>query len=262
MRAKGQNVRQGNVVPHIFCLEQATDEGKTDGHGVGDRAFHPDEVRRDESNLKVDQEYYILHQILSSVERLCEPIDGTDRARLAECLGLDPQRFRSHYGGSQEEPQMRMLASAISDEERYRDADKLKLICRHCHAEMAFNGLLVDKDRIVSSKGIICPNSSCGQAIGAGSLSMQLNVQIRQHVERYYEGWLVCEELACRHRTKAMSVYGRRCPVTGCRGSMRYEYTDEQLYNQLMYFDYLFDADKAKKNSKKEDAGECSERER
>ena len=34
-----------------------------------------------------DYEYYLAHQILPPIERLCDPIEGTDRARLAECLG-------------------------------------------------------------------------------------------------------------------------------------------------------------------------------
>ena len=35
-----------------------------------------------------DYEYYLAHQVLPPIERLCEPIEGTDRARLAECLGI------------------------------------------------------------------------------------------------------------------------------------------------------------------------------
>jgi DNA polymerase elongation subunit (family B) len=35
-----------------------------------------------------DYEYYLAHQILPPIERLCDPIEGTDRARLAECLGM------------------------------------------------------------------------------------------------------------------------------------------------------------------------------
>lgn len=34
-----------------------------------------------------DYEHYLAHQVLPPIERLCEPIEGTDRARLAECLG-------------------------------------------------------------------------------------------------------------------------------------------------------------------------------
>lgn len=34
-----------------------------------------------------DYEYYLSQQILPPVDRLCDPIEGTDKARLAECLG-------------------------------------------------------------------------------------------------------------------------------------------------------------------------------
>ena len=38
--------------------------------------------------FSTDYEYYLAHQILPPIERLCDPIEGTDRARLAECLGM------------------------------------------------------------------------------------------------------------------------------------------------------------------------------
>jgi DNA polymerase alpha subunit A len=34
------------------------------------------------------------------VSRLCAPIDGTDPARLADCLGLDGSRFRHAAPGA------------------------------------------------------------------------------------------------------------------------------------------------------------------
>ena len=37
--------------------------------------------------MLVDYQYYLSQQILPPIERLCEPIEGTDRSRLAECLG-------------------------------------------------------------------------------------------------------------------------------------------------------------------------------
>ena len=39
------------------------------------------------SDLCPDFEYYLSQQIFPPIERLCAPIEGTDRARLAECLG-------------------------------------------------------------------------------------------------------------------------------------------------------------------------------
>jgi hypothetical protein len=38
--------------------------------------------------FSTDYGYYLAHQILPPIERLCDPIEGTDRARLAECLGM------------------------------------------------------------------------------------------------------------------------------------------------------------------------------
>jgi hypothetical protein len=35
----------------------------------------------------LDFEYYLANQVLPSIERLCEHIEGTEKARLAECLG-------------------------------------------------------------------------------------------------------------------------------------------------------------------------------
>ena len=52
------------------------------------RAYHPDEVLKN-SNLKVDVKYYLAHQVHPVAARLCEPIEGTDTARIAECLGRE-----------------------------------------------------------------------------------------------------------------------------------------------------------------------------
>lgn len=43
--------------------------------------------------------------------------------------------------------------------------------------------------------------------------------------------------------------------MSGCRGQMTQEYTDKMLYNQLLYFDTLFDIEKAKKKASEEDQG-------
>lgn len=79
------------------------------------------------------------------------------------------------------------------------------------------------------------------------SLQTQLEVQIRACIGRYYEGWTVCEDAMCGHRTRSMSVYGRRCVRPRCQAKVRFEYSDVELYNQLRYFAMLFDADKAQK---------------
>lgn len=37
--------------------------------------------------LILDYEFYLSQQVLPPIERLCDSIEGTDRSRLAECLG-------------------------------------------------------------------------------------------------------------------------------------------------------------------------------
>ena len=103
MKAKGSSARAGDVIPYVFCLPEGEETaGKT---SQADRAKHPDDVRRSGSGLVIgtfarsgayvpkadfclaDYEHYLSQQVLPPIERLCEPIEGTDRARLAECLG-------------------------------------------------------------------------------------------------------------------------------------------------------------------------------
>jgi DNA polymerase alpha subunit A len=100
LKAKGGSARAGDVIPYIFCLAEGEETSKT---AQADRARHPDEVRRANSGLQIgtetfracfhltdvtlDFEHYLANQILPPIERLCEPIEGTDRSRLAECLG-------------------------------------------------------------------------------------------------------------------------------------------------------------------------------
>jgi len=101
MKAKGGSARSGDVIPYIFCLAEGEETAKT---AQADRAKHPDEVRRADAGFQIgramfvaarfhltdialDFEYYLANQVLPPIERLCEPIEGTDRPRLAECLG-------------------------------------------------------------------------------------------------------------------------------------------------------------------------------
>lgn len=60
------------------------------------RAYHPDDLRKNDK-LQVDVDYYLKNQVHPVVSRLLEPIEGTNNAQIAECLGLDPSAFRREY---------------------------------------------------------------------------------------------------------------------------------------------------------------------
>jgi DNA polymerase alpha subunit A len=115
-----------------------------------------------------DFEYYLANQILPPIERLCDPIEGTDRSRLAECLGtiyliffpsyllmnilgLDPSRYRSSVGGM-EERSFASLDSQMSDIERFKDASPFLVRCRQCQGELSFAPL---NDRKVRTRVIL-----------------------------------------------------------------------------------------------------------
>ncbi|KAM6489911.1 hypothetical protein JOM56_014723 [Amanita muscaria] len=226
LKAKGGTAKTGDVISYIFCIAEGEDSAKT---AQADRAKHPDEVRK--SNLQVDYEHYLSQQILPPIERLCEPIEGTDRSRLAECLGLDPQRYRSFTSATSNEVVFASFESQLSDKERFKDAAPFIVRCRGCQGQLSFAP-------IHESKTIL-----------PGSLVIQLEGQIRSWIAKYYEGWMVCDDPVCGNRTRSMSVYGRRCLYPGCRGAVHFEYTDMELFNQLRYFSYLFDGEKAIKSA-------------
>lgn len=83
---KNKRYKRGDMVSYVIC-EDGTDNNPMQ------RGYHLDELKT-ESKLKIDKEYYLANQIHPVVSRLLKPIEGTDSARIAECLGLDPSKYR------------------------------------------------------------------------------------------------------------------------------------------------------------------------
>merc|ERR1719359_1039697 len=98
MISHGISVTQGQEIPYIICMPAKGAEGKT---SVAERARFPLELKWD-SDLAIDIAWYKSSQIHPPLVRLLEPVEGTDAARLAECLGMDSSRFgqRTNDGGA------------------------------------------------------------------------------------------------------------------------------------------------------------------
>ncbi|TIB11245.1 hypothetical protein E3P89_02421 [Wallemia ichthyophaga] len=236
IKKRGGAVRSGDVVSYIFCQSPDGSSSKT---GKAENAHSIDEIRRD--GMSVDYEYYLTSQVLPPIERLCDNIEGTDRARLAECLGLDPARFQTQTMGASNDKEFHTLESQMSDKERFRHAERLVLRCVGCDEQNEF-GSLLDDTKHMQTRGIVCQN--CKGVLPLGSVATQLEIKLRQCIARYYEATLVCNDQACGNTTRMMGVYGKRCLAPNCLGSMSYAYDDQMLYNQLLYFARLFDADR------------------
>lgn len=83
---KNRRYKKGDMVDYIIC-----DDGTS--NPATQRAYHLDEIKSSE-NLKVDKIYYLAHQIHPVIWRMCDPLEGTDASRIAQCLGLDPSKFK------------------------------------------------------------------------------------------------------------------------------------------------------------------------
>lgn len=71
----------------------------------------------------------------------------------------------------------------------------------------------------ISPAGLVCPTCSAG--LTTPSVMVQLENQIRQHISKYYEATMVCDDSSCSiGSTRAMSVYPKRCMGPGCKGQM------------------------------------------
>ncbi|KAF8443398.1 DNA polymerase alpha subunit A [Terfezia claveryi] len=249
-KARGETVKVGDVIPFIV-----TGESQGISSNPAERAYTPRDVAKGDhepgSTICTDHEWYLSKQILPPIQRLCAPIEGTDVARLAECLGLDPQKYQiTNHDGDAVEKDLTPLESTIPDEERYRDAAQLTLKCRQCKETFNFEGINKSREQ-VSAEGIVCSNPKCSVTLSVTSIVAQLEHQLRQQTTLYYEGWLICSDADCGNRTRQMSVYGKRCLgpqglAKGCTGKMGYEYTAKRLSNQLLYYQSLFDVAKAK----------------
>jgi DNA polymerase alpha subunit A len=235
-RAKGDPVRVNDVMQYIITGEPG------DARHVAERAYPAGDVTRPKSELNIDYDWYLAHQILPPLERLCAPIEGTDRVRIAECLGLDPNKYKLHEAHEQQSRELTLFESTISDEERFADAEALRFRCRNCAQEATYAGL-VQSSLMAGPQGLQCHR--CQTLLQPASIEAQLQAQICKFIAQYYENWLVCDDSACGTRTQQCGVYGRRCLNAGCRGMMSYAYNDKMLYNQLLYFDHVFDVDKA-----------------
>jgi DNA polymerase alpha subunit A len=208
--------------------------------------------------FSLDYEWYLQNQIVGPVQRLCDPIEGTDSGRIADCLGLDSARYKQAQAYAQfEQEEVKTLDSQISDEERFRDVERWTPKCRHCQHSAEFELLRRTSNDVLPTCGLICPNEECKQLMPTASLQAQLMDACRSHVSKYEQSWLLCDDLSCGNKTRSISVYGKRCLVRGCKGVMKLEYSDTKLFTQLSYYESLVDVERlGVKLEGKDDRGE------
>lgn len=240
LKEQGKVIKAGSVI--TFVITEG-DEGS-----VAERARSLNEMLAKNSTLKPDPNYYLEKQIFAPVERLVERIEGVDIVRLAKSLGLEhrSKQLNNNSNNGASMGILQPLESTIPDSERFKNAAHLFLNCK-CGNHFKFGGIVASHDYQITFNGVQC--KKCESQISTLGVSSQLEHRIRSFIAKYYQGVVVCDDSTCGMTTKQISVYGKRCLSHGCKGVMRYKYSDKELYNQLLYFDSLFDVSKNKTQS-------------
>ncbi|XP_041974717.1 DNA polymerase alpha catalytic subunit isoform X2 [Aricia agestis] len=242
LRLNSKNSRRfkkGDIVPYIICEDGTANTAMQ-------RAYHIEELKSSES-IKVDYKYYLAHQLHPVISRICEPIDGMDPARVADCLGLDPSGYRQTI----KREAATDTYEVENEQEKYRYCKEFMFVCisEGCKTENRIRETftLHGKENVTFLEK--CQNDKCSikPMDYLPSVQNQLSLQIRGYHGQYYAGWLSCEDPACAYRTTKMpQMFAGGYPV--CRqcekGVMFRDYTEKDLYLQINFFLFLFDLSK------------------
>jgi len=229
----GKKLRAGDTVQYVIC---------EDGSGLSatQRAYHIDEVRSSET-LKIDTQYYLAQQLHPVVSRLCDPIEGMEGSRVAQCLGLDPSQYKQRVERSEEQ-----VEGVVREEDRFRGCERLVVECA-CGDLLTIDSPVRGSGKDAIPALLCCPRAKecggCPMQI-EGKLVNSLDMLVRQVINKYYAGWLVCEDPGCIGRTRVMPLqFQRAYPVcsTCTKATMYREYSDSMLYTQLQFITYLLD---------------------
>ncbi|CUM65230.1 uncharacterized protein PRCAT00002861001 [Priceomyces carsonii] len=246
LREQGKVIKAGSVITYVVTAPVSED----DKSSPAERSRAIQELYSNEQGRKPDANFYLEKQIFAPVERLLERIDGVDITRVASSLGIDTKKYVLKARSSEaSNGELLPFESNISDTERFRQTSYFVMECK-CGNKFRFGGIQASQEYKVTFNGISCMR--CEFSFPLLKINAQLEYTIRKHIALYYAGWLVCDDSACGITTRQISVYGKRCigasgTAKGCKGIMRYKYSDKALYNQLLYLQSIFDVDKAKK---------------
>ena len=285
MRREGKYVMVGEMIQYVICVlptsttanitnntSTTTATSNSNTMSLAVRARHPDVVKRD--NLQIDYTWYLTHQVHPSAARLCEHIEGLDSIAIAELLGLDAAAFkRSQANGSTSSYDVNMPSSSQQSlETRFKECERWRVMCRKCGVPFSFDGMLAKHSLPLPSSsassssssssssspsplvdaffsGCRCPSEACGAWQDDDYLKNRLTLELRRFQTSQYASSFVCT--GCGKRTRQPVFRGRSSSKVICTCSqadeMVLESNPRQLYNQLLFMQYTFDAQDAMK---------------
>ncbi|TWW71126.1 DNA polymerase alpha catalytic subunit isoform X1 [Takifugu flavidus] len=235
----GRRVKAGDTVSYIICKDGST-------LAASQRAYTQEQLQKQEG-LSLDTQYYLAQQVHPVVSRICDPIEGIDGVLIATWLGLDPSQFRAQQQYQREdENHLLGVSLQLTDEERYKDCENFTFTCPQCGTDNICDSVFEGTGLNLEPSLMRCCHIPCESRPIDYSVNIcnKLLLDIRRHIKKYYAGWLVCEDQACQNRTRrlpiAFSRQGPICPACS-RATLRPEYSEKALYNQLCFYRFIFD---------------------
>ena len=197
MKRNGQAVRLQQRIPFVITLKK---DG-TSSAKVSERAVHPEVFVEEhkKGSMDLDYEWYLSQQVFPPVSRLCEHLQQTDRALLAECLGLEKKYYRVTYGDDENLDEYKILSRQEDvDENEFENISLPKeFICESCSKPVKFdiseqlkNAVQNNSFGITSHQITLMSCPHCNAKMSTGRLINTAQLNIRQLQKQYY-----CNEL-------------------------------------------------------------------
>lgn len=210
LKARGKAVNAGQEVQYVIC-EASTTEGPKESFAA--RARHLTELQLDPT-LRIDVAWYKNHQVHPLVSRLLGPVEGTDAARIAECLGLDPARFAQSVAGKAGavgDYAADFAAGAAADVDALMDrktrfknfsSSLSGLKCKSCAVEVPWKQLLQPEVGQTTGTNALFRCGGCNTEVSPAQAQNLLMMQIRSLLRSHSEGWVQCVEEAGIAKTR------------------------------------------------------------
>ncbi|XP_065059619.1 DNA polymerase alpha catalytic subunit-like [Rhopilema esculentum] len=233
LMSQGKRVAVGDTIRYIIC-----DDGSS--LPASQRAYHPDEYSKNK-NLRIDHHYYLANQIHPVVSRLCDPIEGTNAALIAECLGLDASNYSAGPSHATNEDDSHASKALMPEEERFKDVVKFEIQCQNASCKLYKQSVVFEGALSKEKNPWQC--TECRNEYSQIYLMNKLTMFIRQHINQYYKGHMFCDDYMCGTKTRLVRLKaefdGQVC--ASCEtGHLRQIYSEAKLYNQLYYLRRVF----------------------
>jgi DNA polymerase alpha subunit A len=224
LREKGDlSIKMNTYIPYIVCVERPAAEipsiegEKLEGtikpslignsKGLADKCFHFRELIENPT-LKIDVEWYKSNQIIASVGRLCKHISQINMHQLANCIGLDSNKYNSYLSEKNKNNEIEEYNQMLSYNNKNKGFLKIQskkgfeIKCLSCND-------IRKVDKIFSNCENIVDMYKCSKCFNTDKRTSQaynkIILQAKRNMMNYYKGVKTC--LKCKTGTRLFLRY-------------------------------------------------------